>query len=310
MPLPGFELALEPQEVGLQVRRRLVAELAVLLESLFEDLPELARHRRVRFRQRLRRTVQDRLEDDGVGVALERHLPGRHLVEHRAEREEVGPRVRELPPGLLRRHVVHGPHHRPGSRERPGSDGGDELRDFLSRFGSGRRGFDLREAEIEDLHLSAVVDHDVGGLQVPVRDPLRVGGLERVGDLDPVVEEQAHVERLPAHPLGEGGALDELHHDERPSLVLLDRIDGADAGVVQRRGRPRLALEALEHREVVLEARGKHLDRDAPAEVGVLGFVHHAHAAGAEQTNDLVVSDGLSDQRFHESPPASRISGG
>ena len=33
-------------------------------------------------------------------------------------------------------------------------------------------------------------------------------------------------------------------------LVLLDRVHGADAGVVQRRRRARLALEALEHRRV------------------------------------------------------------
>ena len=61
--------------------------------------------------------------------------------------------------------------------------------------------------------------------------------------------------------------------------MLLDRIHGADAGVVERRRRPRLALEALERGQIVLEARGKDLDGDVTAEVGVFGFPYGAHAA-------------------------------
>jgi hypothetical protein len=36
--------------------------------------------------------------------------------------------------------------------------------------------------------------------------------------------------------------------------VLLDRVHGADAGVVERRGRARLALEAFENRRIALHS--------------------------------------------------------
>ena len=78
--------------------------------------------------------------------------------------------------------------------------------------------------------------------------------------------------------------------------VLLDRVDGADAGMVQRRGGARLPLEALEHRRVVLQVGGEDLDRDVAAEVRVLGLVNHAHAAEPELPDDPVMRDGLPDQ--------------
>jgi hypothetical protein len=221
VPLPRFELALESQEVGLQVRRGLVAELPVLLQRLLDDLAEVGRRRRGDLGQRLRSAIQDRVVDDRVRVALEGHLPGRHLVEHRAERKEIGAGVGELSPRLLGRHVMHRSHHRSRHGEWAGLRLGHELRDLLAPR---RRRLDLRETEVQDLHLSAVVDHEIGGLQVPVRDPFRVRRLERVRDLDPVVEELVDLDALPAHALGERRALDELHHDEGAPVVLLDRV--------------------------------------------------------------------------------------
>src|SRR6185436_14898850 len=47
-------------------------------------------------------------------ILLESAPPGEHLVEHRAERENVGARIYWLPPQLLRRHVAHRAHNRTG----------------------------------------------------------------------------------------------------------------------------------------------------------------------------------------------------
>src|SRR5262249_36996998 len=69
-----------------------------------------------------------------------------------------------------------------------------------------------------------------------------------------------------------------------------------------RGGRARLSLEALEHRDVVLKARGENLDRDTAAEAGVLRVVHRAHPATPEQAGNPVVADRLSDERFHAKP--------
>ena len=98
-------------------------------------------------------------------------------------------------------------------------------------------------------------------------------------------------------PLRERLSLEQLHGDEVLALVLVDRVDGADPGVVERRGRARLALEALEGGRVGGELGGQELERDVPAELRVLGLVDDAHAAAAELRDDPVVGDGLADHR-------------
>ena len=65
------------------------------------------------------------------------------------------------------------------------------------------------------------------------------------------VEQLADLEALPRQPLRQRLALEQLHDDEVLALVLLDRVDRADARVVQRRRRARLALESLQRLRVV-----------------------------------------------------------
>jgi len=60
-----------------------------------------------------------------------------------------------------------------------------------------------------------------------------MGRFERVRDLRPEVEERAEVERSLPDPLRERLSLQQLHRDELLALVLVDRVDGADAGVVE-----------------------------------------------------------------------------
>ena len=110
---PGarIEVALEPHQVGLQVGRRLVAEVAVLLQRLAEDPAELRGQRRIGLHDRLRVAIQDRVEDDRRRLAREGQRAGRHLVEQRPEREDVGSRVGDLAARLLRRHVGNGAEH-------------------------------------------------------------------------------------------------------------------------------------------------------------------------------------------------------
>ncbi len=291
-PAP-FELAPQAEEVGLQLRGGLVAEAAVLLERLLEDRPERRGHRRVRFRERPGIAVQDGVEDDGLGVPLEGPVAGGHLVEHRAEREEVRARVGRQPARLLGRHVVDRAEDGPGRRQIRRSRG----RRGRSRLADRRAwALELRQAEIEELHLAARRHHHVHRLQVAVDDAFRVRRLERVGHLDPEIEELPDFHRLPREPRRERFAFDELHHDERLPVVLLDGVHGTDAGMVQGRGRSRLALEPLQCRRVLRELRREELHRDAPPEPRVFRLEHHAHAAGAELAQDPVVRNHCSEQ--------------
>ena len=110
---------------------------------------------------------------------------------------------------------------------------------------------DLRESEIEDLDLPACVHEDVRGLDVAVHNPFRVRRLECIGDLTRRVEELAHLEPLPREPVCQRLALEQLHHDKVLAFVLLDRIDGANTRVIQRRCGPRLALKSLERLRIM-----------------------------------------------------------
>ena len=94
----------------------------------------------------------------------------------------------------------------------------------------------------------------------------------------------------------QGLPFEQLHHDEMLVLVLVDRVDGTDIGVIQGRGGSGLALESLERGLVLGEVGGQELQRDLAAEARILGLIHHSHAAAAELTGHRVVGNGLADE--------------
>ncbi len=302
-----LHVALEPHQVGLELGRGLVAHGAILLERLLEDARERRRERRVHLVDRGRLAIEDRLVDHRRGLAFERQHAGRHLVEHRAEREQVGARVGELSARLLGRHV--------GDRAERGAREGEIVARRHRLELRGRRRdrpplpAHLREAEVEDLRLPARRHPQVGRLDVAMHDALGVRRLERVRDLDRDGEDLVHRHRPPSHHLGQGLAVEQLHHDEVLLLVLLDRVDRADAGVVERRGGARLALEPLERARVPRHLGAQELERHAPPELRVLGLVDDAHAAAAELADDGVVANGVAGEGFHGGEDARRRDG-
>jgi hypothetical protein len=128
-----------------------------------------------------------------------------------------------------------------------------------------------------------------------VHDALRVRRVERIGHVEPELEDLARRETIGRDPAAERLALEALHHDERAALVLADVVDRADVRVVERRGRLRLALEALAS-GLVLEVRFRQeLHRHRAVKARVLGLVDDAHPAGAQPLDDAVVRDDLTD---------------
>ena len=77
--------------------------------------------------------------------------------------------------------------------------------------------------------------------------------------------------------------------------MLADVVERADVGVVQRRGRAGLALEAFRGQRIGGSRLGQELDRDVATEPEVFGAVHDAHAAGAQPIDDAVVRDNGTD---------------
>ncbi len=140
-------------ELAPDVVRGLPALVGILGEARPDDPVERGRRHRLGGGDRRRLARHDRRDERRSARAGERLLPGRHLVEHVSEREDVGPRVGGLSLELLGRHVLEGAEDRAPLRERAiffGREGRDV---FLVRLPADR----LREAEIEQL--DAARDH-------------------------------------------------------------------------------------------------------------------------------------------------------
>src|SRR5215469_13284669 len=83
----------------------------------------------------------------------------------------------------------------------------------------------------------------LAGLMSRPDDVFAVSRVERVCDLDALVEQGLCVQRAPFDLALEGDTLEKLHGDERLPILLADVVDGADIGVVQRRSCLRFALK-------------------------------------------------------------------
>src|SRR5260370_20375120 len=105
------------------------------------------------------------------------------------------------------------------------------------------------------------------------------------------------VQGLAGDAMLEGLAFEKLHDNEILFFVLVDVVNGADVGVIQRRSGARFAVNALVGRMVLGELFRKKLQAHEAPEPQVLGFVDDAHAAAAELFHNTIVGDGAANHR-------------
>ena len=228
----GF--ARRPGQFGLHVARRLPASLRRARQAALDDVAQS------------RRQVGEarRLADCDA-------FPRCHLVKDESQRVNVRTRVGRLAFTLLGRHVSR----------RAENDVRSCNRLLVCRLG---------EAKVQ--HLDAVADqHQIAGLQIPVDDPLVVGGHERIGDLRAERDGVGDGKPAALEPRGQRFTVDQLHHQE----IGPDVVQRADMRVVERGDRAGLPFEAAG------EVRRGHLDGDLPPETGIDGAVDRAHPARA-----------------------------
>jgi hypothetical protein len=137
--------------------------LGSLLEAVHDECVEARRHVRDPLAQRRWIVPQDGRHRVRRARPVERRRAGEHLVQHAAEREDVGGGVRRLPPHLFRRHVAGRPHHGTGAR--------------LARRRAARLRRHSRQPEVEDLHRPVRAEEHVLGLEIRELHVLVLSGI-------------------------------------------------------------------------------------------------------------------------------------
>src|SRR5271156_2956512 len=92
------------------------------------------------------------------------------------------------------------------------------------------------------------------------------------------------------------GAVQKLHGDEGFAALIVNLVDGANVGMIQRGGGLGFTLETAKRLRIFRYVVRQELQRDKPAEFYVLSLVNHTHAAATEFFDDPVVRDGLTDE--------------
>src|SRR5262249_40657242 len=85
----------------------------------------------------------------------------------------------------------------------------------------------------------------------------------------------------------------QLHSDEGLTLVLVDVVNRADVGMIERTRSPRLALKAFQGLAVLCKMFRQELEGNEAAELGVLGLVDYTHTAATQLLEDAVMRNCL-----------------
>ncbi len=277
----------------LDVAPGLPAVVGVLGQARLDQAVEGGRAHRLNGGDNRGLARQDRRHDRDWACPFER-LPGRrHLVEHRAQRKDVAPRVALSALQLLGRHVRHRPQDHPRLRHvlRRGRGRSQALhrRDRNENFG---------QAEVEKLD-SRLRDHRIGRLQVAVDDPLAVRRLERRGDLGSEPQGLIDGEQPSGEAFCKGLPLEQFHHQVLDAVLVAHVVERADVRVRQLGDGLRLPLEPLPDLGALGETRRQHLDRDRPLEPRVSRFVDLPHPASSQWRDDLVRTEPTACRQRH-----------
>jgi hypothetical protein len=117
---------------------------------------------------------------------------------------------------------------------------------------------------------------------------------ERFGDLPRHGQRLGQRNRAARDPLRQILALDELHDQRLDAVGFFGAVDGRDVWMIQRRQQASLAFEARAPLGIGAEDLRQHFDRDVAAELRVVSAIDLPHAAGAQQVNDPIRTDGRS----------------
>ena len=147
--------------------------------------------------------------------------------------------------------------------------------------------------------------HDVGGFEIAMDDPLAMRLVERVGDLGGDRQRLVERERPVLEPRGQRLALEMRHDQVVGAIDAADVVDAADVGMIQRSDSSCLAFEAGSQIRIVSDFTRQNLDRHRAIEAGVAGFVDLAHATRAKRAEDFVGAETGAGEKCQRCPPSA-----
>ncbi len=257
------------QVVGQQIRG-LVPLIRLLLQRLEADRVQRDRDTRPAFADRLRHHLGDfRIELRAAGGPVG-DLPGQHLVEHHAQRVDVGARVDRLAKHLLGGHVERRAHHHLGQRQ-----------SFVVQG--------ERDAEVDHARLHLLVDEDVGWLEVAMNDAVPVGMGNAARHLRQQLDALPCRQRMLVEQLVQIQTVDVVHRQVGHAVLDAVAVDSQDIGMVQSGHQSALALEAFGRSA----GQVQHLDCQVALQSGIEGAVDLSHAALADQLLQPVAAEFL-----------------
>ncbi len=234
--------------------------------------------------------VVDKLDHFAAGFGGVRHVPAEHLVEHDTEAPDIDASVDFVAFTL----ELFG-----GHIEQCAASG--------KRVG-GPVGFAHGESEVGEPELSGLVDEDIPGFEVAVKDAFFVGGLQNFGELAEDTDAFGGGQRAGGccrvfrgyKFFGKVAAGDVLHDEYRQVLVFKDVQDLDNADVFKSAGHAggeqSFAAEGIDAGRgiagVVFACGNQGLfECNVAIECGVMGEEHAAEAAFSKEADDAVGAD-------------------
>jgi hypothetical protein len=257
-----------------EIVRRVEAILGPLLQATQHHLLERLGEPEAVQGQRL--LPQDRRLGLHSRLAPERVPARHHLVEQDPEREDVRAVVAPPAPHLLGGHEAHRPEARALARHR--------RRCRLL----GIQTLPPGQAEVQDLDPPVRGQEDIGGLEVAVRDRLRVGGGEAMGHVYRGLDRLAQRQGALAQPFAQRLALEQLRDDVGSTGVGPHVVDDDHVRVGESGHGPRFPLEPAEAVPIAGDVVGQDLDRHVAPEARVTSAVDLTHPPGPDEVEDLV----------------------
>jgi hypothetical protein len=162
---------------------------------------------------------------------------------------------------------------------------GSALADPLGVIHGARGG----NAEVHQLRMTILVQHDVGGLQVAMQDAEGANGGEPRANLTRQLDTLLFGEwSPPPQRCREILPFDVLHREKQMTVDVADVVHAAHVRVRDLPGEADLVVELREPPRIARQRGRQELQRDLLAETEIVGLIDDTHAAAPERSNDAV----------------------